>query len=442
MATSESLDKDRKNILTGQLSVKIVVDRKQIGIIETQHITECYFIEDIFSPCITGKLIFVDAYGFFENGPLTGDELLGLEYGAEEDREITFNIWKINKIVQTSPINPTDEVLTEILFVDEAYYNMYGSTTSYSFPAETKYTTAVDYLLKNMIGFKEADINMEHCTNFHADPIALPYWTLAKSIRFLLRRAKSNKTSLSGYLHYNNTDNGFKVNIRTLNWLFSSANKIVKPPFIFEDGDTDVKNTNKIWEWWAQGIDKSSMNPSRGGKWRAVDTSLKKLYETEYTYTDGIDVTTAVGTKSLFPDISDPNSYHRLTGENTEDDLKMVIYDEWVKAYDTQMMINIMTPGSEKRYAGQQIEIKWPSITRQDSAGIYQKQLNGKFLIKSITHSFVGPGNSNVNYMQRIVVLKNAYQASESEYLLNIPKVRQNISELSSTKETTTVVRT
>jgi hypothetical protein len=437
MATTDNLDKSRKNELTGQLSVKIVVDRKQVGIIESHHITECYFIEDIFSPCITGKLVFVDTEGFFENGPFTGDELIGLEYGIEEDREITFNIWKINKIVQTSPTNPTDEVLTEIIFVDETYYNMYGNATSYSFPANTKYTTAVDYLLKNMIGFDSMNINMEECTNFHPDPIALPYWNVAKCIRFLLRRAKSSKTSLSGYLHYNNTDNGFKANIRTLNWLFSSANQMDNVPYIFENEKTEIKNVNKIWEWWAQGIDKASMKPARGGLWRAVDTSLKKLYESEYIFSTGVENTTAVGTKSLFPDISDNTSYHRLTGENTEDDLKMVLYDEWVKSYDTQFMFNLISPGSEKRYAGQLLEIKWPSITRKGNNPIYQKQLNGKFLIKSITHTFVGRGTSNVNYMQRLVVLKNAYQGSESENLLNIPKEKQNISEAESTKETT-----
>ena len=66
---------------------------------------------------------------------------------------------------------------------------------------------------------------------------------------------------------------------------------------------------------------------------------------------------------------------------------------------------------------------------------IYQKQLNGKFLIKSITHNFAGQGQSNVNYTQRIVVLKNAYQGSESDNLINIPKENQNISELTTQKE-------
>jgi len=435
MATPQSFDDGRKNPLTGQLSVKIVVDRKAVGIIPSQYIQECYFVEDIFESCITGKIVFTDTMGLLENGPLTGDERLTLTYGVDDNREVNFYIWQIKKIVQTSTTAPTDDVILEIIFVDESYYAMHARAISYSFPAETKYTAAVKYLYKNMVGFKDTDLNIEACTNFHIDPIALPYWTVAECTRFLLRRAKSAKTASSGYLSYNNTDEGFKANIRTLNWLFSSNNKIDAMPYIFENTKTEVKDNNKIWEWWGQGVDKSAMKPARGGKWRAVNTGTKKLIETQYTYGTGVINTTTVGTKSLFPDISDNNSYQRLTGEQTEDDLKMVIYDEWIKSYNTQMIFNFVLPGHEKRFAGQQIEVKWPSITRNElSAPVYHKQFNGKFVIKSVTHIF-GQGQGNINYMQRLVVLKNGYQAAESEKLINIPKDRQNISELPTKRE-------
>ena len=442
MPTPQGLDDGRKNILTGQLSVKIAVDRKAVGIIPSQYIQECYFVEDIFNSCITGKIIFTDTMGLLENGPLTGDEQIGLTYGIDEDREVTFYIWQIKKIVQTSTTGPTDEVVLEITFVDESYYAMHARAISYSFPAETKYTKAAEHLYKKMVGFKSVDLNIEACTNFHSDPIALPYWTPAECLRFLLRRAKSAKTSSSGYLNYNNTENGFKANVRTLNWLFSVDNKVDAVPYIFESTDSDVKDNNKIWEWWGQGVDKTTMKPARGGRWRAVNTATKTLIEIPYTYDSGVKSTNTVGTKSLLPDVSDNNSYQRLTGEQTEDDLKMVLYDEWAKSYNTQMMFNFVLPGSEKRYAGQQIEVKWPSITRNETGGtpIFHKQFNGKFLIKSITHTF-GQGKANINYMQRLVVLKNGYQASESENLINIPKALQNISELPTKRENSNLIK-
>ena len=189
------IDKERKNRFTGQLSVKISIDRKRIGVIQSQYIHDCFFIEDIFTPYIKGKLVFVDVDGFLEQGPFTGDEILSLVYGNEEEREIVFHIWEVRRILQTTEANSTTQPLIEIVFVDETYYLSMARAISYSFQAQTKYTDMVNYILKNMLGWEEKNINLEACKNSCADAVALPYWPLMKSIKFLLRRAKSSKTN-------------------------------------------------------------------------------------------------------------------------------------------------------------------------------------------------------------------------------------------------------
>jgi hypothetical protein len=426
-------DPNRDNPFTQNLSVQIAIDQKNVYLLDSAHIRECYFIEDIFTHCIVGRLTFTDVKGLFEHGPLTGNELLSIVYGTEETREIVFDIWKIENIIQASPNNPTDEALIEVVFVDTSYYNMFVTKHSFSFAAETLYTTITDYVLKNMVGWESNLINTEPCSNFSTDPIAFPWWTASEIIRFTLKRAKSSVTTKSGYLHYNNTEDGWKTNTRTLDYLFSDQNKIDSNTYIFENANENPHGQNKIFEWWLEGINKNAMDQTRGGVWKGFDTTQRKFLNTEYTYADGVVNTTSVGTKSLYSDISDLNSYHKLTGERTQDDLDMVAYDSWVKQYDSQMQLNIISPGSEKRYAGLQIEIEWPSTQRHEFAnkGVqFQKQMKGKYLIKQIVHNFTGSTTgSNINYMQRMKLLKNAYQESDASTLLSVPTPNQNIGE-------------
>jgi len=48
--------------------------------LEPAHIQQIYFIEDIFSYCMVGKMIFEDRYGIVEYGPLTGNERVIFAY--------------------------------------------------------------------------------------------------------------------------------------------------------------------------------------------------------------------------------------------------------------------------------------------------------------------------------------------------------------------------
>ena len=173
------------------------------------------------------------------------------------------------------------------------------------------------------------------------------------------------------------------------------------------------------------------MDAARGGIWKGFNPKEKKFLTNTYTYKDGINDLTAVGSKSLYSDISDANSFHRIVAENTPEDLQNVTYDTWVKNYNIQQQVNIILPGNEKRFCGMQIEVEWPSMQRHEftNKGVsFQKQMRGKYLIQSITHNFVGLSTgSNINYTQRIKLLKNAFHESDAATLLNIPSKNQNM---------------
>jgi len=413
-------DPARRNPYVGTLSVKIVLDQRVVGILDSADLIECYFIEDIFSFCMTGKLTFYDKYGIFEKGPLTGHEMISLVYGVDEEREIRFHIWKVKNITQVSNVNPTAENITELHIVDSSFYSMMLPKFSISFAENTACSDIVKHLLKKMIGWEDTKINMENSSTIAENGWVMPYWNVTTSIKYLMSHAKGVSSGTGGYLCYNNTYNTFSVSFYTMNWLFGENNTLDAKDYVFEGENPDTQN--KILEWWIEGPDKSTMSSVFGGKWRGVDTSKKELIQNDYTFNDGIKDTVLLGSKSTFPDASDLNCTQKLSGEGSSETLFNSTYNEWVKVYSLQNKINIIIQGNEKRYAGMQITIQWPSINKTFPQN-YNKQMEGKYLVRSITHNFVGKGTSNINYMQRVVLIKNGFERSDSQYLVQATKM-------------------
>ena len=411
-------DPSRNNRYIGNLTVKIIIDERNVGILDSQQIVECYFIEDIFKYNLSGKLTFYDTEGIYENAPFTGNEMLVLVYGSDEIREITFHVWKVVNITQVSNVHSTTKNIIELFFVDSAFYNTMMPNFSRSFPKNTLHSDIVKHLLKNMVGFPDKDINIERSTSKILKDWVIPAWNVADSIAWLAARASGEKSGTSGYLCYNSTQESWKANFVTLNYLFSENNVIDADDFIFEGDNTTTPN--KILEWWVTGTDKSTMGTVFGAFWHGIDTSKKELISEQLTFSDGISKTVLLGKKSYFPDLLSYGGVNFISGDSSNVDLKNNLYNEWVKRYSLQNAVNILIEGNEKRYAGHQIRIMWPSINK--TTQIYNKQKEGKYLIKSITHSFTG-GSGNINYMQRMVLLKNAFEDSNSSSLVKATKM-------------------
>lgn len=400
-------DSQRSNPYTGVLSVKIVLDQRETALIPAQDIVYLDFDEDIFSFCMQGQLIFYDQHGLLEYG-FTGNEMISIVYGSKDIRELVFHIWRVENIIQTQNIGPTALKQIQLTFVDSAFYNMAVKKFSRSFPANTKYSDIMKHLFKNMIGWEDKDINIEPSLNKITEPWAMPYWTAGQSLNWLGNRAVGSISGKSGYLAYNNTKNTFSVNCYSLDWLLSNQNDIDKTDYIFESGEQD--ELNKILEWKLLGSNKSE-NRLRGGKYRGFKNSTKELITESYDYSKGIKNATLLGKKSLMPDISDTAAAEMCIPEKTAYNLKNVVYSDWIKRYVNQQKLVIFLLGNEKRYAGLQIQIKWPSVNKRTQ--IYHKTLEGKYLIQKITNIF------DAGYIQKVILIKNAYQDSNSKDLLN-----------------------
>lgn len=391
----------------------ILITEKQQLVMNNADIIEFYFIEDIFKFCITGTMTFNDRYNLVEYGPFTGNEKIAIIYsvGEDKERELVFDVWKMSKIQQIGTgVNETMENLITINFVDPFYTGFSLKRYSRSWSNEY-YSDIMKDILNNMVGLKNIRDNIEQSSN--KTDFIIPYWTPQMAMRWLMRRAVGKESGSSGYLCYNNTKNNFTTNLVTMNYLLKDRDKTIDPKkYIF--ADSEVSNENKILEWWMSGIDRQSLGSIQGGKWRGYDFSTKKLLDHEYVYSDGADATTCLGRKTLYNKIDD-QSTSLMVGDSSDSLLDSIAYNDWAKGYNRQFILNVIVQGHEKRYAGQQIEIQWPSAQRKVGTNPSNSLFRGKYLIKSVTHSFSQGGM--FPYRQRLVLIKNAYNDIDSRIL-------------------------
>jgi hypothetical protein len=408
---TNSIDKKRTSYSSGTANIIFLLSDGKV-LLENKNIISCYFIEDIFSFCITGKLVFRDMYGIMEFGNFTGNEQLIIVYGEEEDRTILFDIWKINKISQMNPTDPTAENLIEIFFADPSLETYIMKKYSRSWDDTYITSDIVKHILKHMVGLKNSNLNIEK--SITSLNFIMQYWTPMKAISWLADRSESFITKTSGYLCFNNTANNFTTNFITLNSLLSYRNETEETPYVFEDS-VNMINKNKILDWWISGIDFMGSTKIRGGHWKGFNSLTKSFIDIEYDYKDGINNTILLGKKSLFRDISDSRSTNELVGESDTNRLSNIAYSEWSKRYNSQNFLNLILDGQELRYAGKLIDIKWPSGEREKQK--FNKQLYGRYLIKSITHQLFG--GKHLQYKQRLVLIKNAYNEMDYKDLLD-----------------------
>jgi hypothetical protein len=386
------------------ISVMILAESGN-AIIMNEDIYEMYFVEDIFKFSITGKLVFNDRYNFLEAGPFTGQERIAFIYGVgESDRNMVFDIWKVNKISQSGPgIRETSENMFELILTDPFFIPASLRRYSKSWK-DTAYSQIMRDILNNMFFVESGgfDLNIEDSGN--STDFIIPYWTPKTALNFLSRRAKGKRSGTSGYLIFNNTVNGITTNALSMNYLLSDFGKTLdKVPYVFQSDV--VSGKNKILEWWFNGLDRTSNQVLRGGYWRGFDFNTKKLLQVGYKYSDGVDKNVMLGRKTLFGQMDDLNSSNILVGDNDIETLSDIAFNDWTKRYNMQLILNIIVEGDENRHAGQHIEIEWPGLegeTKMNDA------LKGKYMIKSVTHNFQGGGH--YPYKQRLVCIKNSYQ--------------------------------
>jgi hypothetical protein len=405
----------------GVFSAILVTERNTL-IIPATDIAELYFVEDMFKQCMVGKIKFIDRVGLQEFAAFSGSEKINIVYSVErKTKNLVFDIWKVGKISEMSAAKREQQSFIEITFVDPFFAPYTIKRYSRSF-VDMKVSEIIRYILETMMFMSDSGAEFEIEESLNRMSFVMPYWTPRQALLYLLPRARSARTGEGGYITFNNTNSdkvNLKSNILSLNYLFSDALNTLDPTtYKMEDKDSSSRNT--ILEWYMTGVDRNSNSKIKGMTFNGYDFTKKKILTNTLEYSDGVERSILLGKNSLYGPIDDPNSYIMTTAEPSEDRLDNIIYTNWVKRYSKQNVLNLIVEGDENRYAGQMIEIEWPSRLQQE---VFNQSLRGKYLIMSITHSF--GARNKFPYVQRLTLLKNAYHNMESEWLVPASKINR-----------------
>lgn len=393
---------------TASFSVTLSLDFGEITL-DTNMIESFYFIEDILLHSVTGKIVFNDDHGLLEFGPITGNEQINIVYGEQDDLEWSFNIYKMSKIERNRTTEEATSSKIEIFFVDKMFYPLNFLKFSRSWK-DKKITDIVDDISTNMLGITKWD--KKEASSEILDYFYMPYWTCASSIQWLLKRATSVTSKSPDFLFYNNS---LGTNLVSLETLLSQKRRMTldNDDGIYVFADPNMFLFNKILDWNISSLDSTSLKSLAGSTNFGYDSNRKRFLINKNTYKDLIEEHTILGTKTLFPDYSESRSNFNLMMEDTERKLRTINRNKWNKLYDKQQTLEITVRGHENRYCGGMIEIQWPS--KEEIKNIYNKNLSGFYLVKSITHHF--SGSSTPSYLQKMTLIKNGYEESDAKIL-------------------------
>lgn len=213
-------------------SVLITFKGQTIALQNTM-IRELYFIEDIFSPSIVGKLHIVDKFGIKDQHLLTGGEVITLVYGYDEQVKRHFYIYKISSIRSSNPGSHQNVDEIEIFFVDAGFLVFSQKQISYSWAAAGGDEIIKD-MLTNICKVPETRIGKWENDGSKYEFYYSPYWSILQNINYLLPRMSSGdgESKRSGFLFYSSTDDTQKppkFNLVTLQTLLSqNQNDILK----------------------------------------------------------------------------------------------------------------------------------------------------------------------------------------------------------------------
>jgi hypothetical protein len=419
-------------------SYNIIIGFEALGnkVLDNKDILECYVIEDIFSFCMTGKLSMIDQLGLSEYGPLTGNEKLYILLGDQEGnsgldskgwfKKWSFDIYKIQKLTQAMTVEPHARPVWEIFFTDPNFKKLTEKRFNKAWPEEpTKASDIWLHILGQMAEIGNFGSYIEPSKSKDIKNFHMPWWTPIEAIQWLMRRAKGAEMGVPGYLMFaNSKDTNITLNYCTLEKLLRQEET---DPNIYLFESDNMYYRNKILSWKRQGLDHQSIKSLMGGVRLGFDFTQKTridnvgpvqvTYGSTITYNDAESNFTTLGRKNLYPDIStDPNwkpGFVELTGHDEAHYLNDINYNEWVKRYNLQQAVAINVRGFEGngRHAGSMIKIEWPSELKEE---FLNKNLRGKYLVKSVTHTFA---RSKPNWTQKLTLIKNGYYNPDSSKL-------------------------
>lgn len=407
-------------------SVEILDNKDKVHLITGTAIDYVYIIENIFSMSIAGKISFWDRVGLMETGSINGNEIFKITFGntngSGDYRTIEMKVQKINKVTPASKTKESLGVKLELILVDSDYQKLHSNGWSKGWN-NTQISKIIKDISKNHLGIDEFSLMEE--TNEKIEHFDTHLRTPAENISWLMNRASGAKSEQPGYLFYRYNDDvtkKFGYSLVTLDQLLSQKKmmKINEKDAIYGFNQQNPLYINKIQEHKMYHVDLTALRSLSGGTMLGYDIKRKKLIRRDYDYIKAVDRFTILGRKTLFPDnifIESPRK--TIDGYCSEKILDNLWYGNWIREYCNQQLLEIIVQGHEQRHCGGIIRVLWPSY--DETIEVQNKQLDGKYLIKSITHYFSNKVTGA--YKQKIVCIKNGYGDSSNKELVSSKKM-------------------
>lgn len=404
--------------------------RKETLTLPVRDIVQLYFIEDIFSFSLTGKMIFNDRNGIIEDGPFTGTEKITILYGdsgieGKDDtykpKRLEFYIYKVNKILPRSPTRKGDENVVEVILVDEFFHRLHSKKFSLSF-SDIRMSDIVKHIAKNHCGIET--FGRFEATKEKIDFFDCSLKSPSENIKWVMDRSSGITTKTAGYLFYRTTEEK-PWQFQTLESLLGQKGMMGPEGerYLYNFDNPNVNYINKVLSYSTSHVDHSQLKNLISGTRLGYDTKRKLFLRREYNYEDILKEYTILGNFSLFPKgipVDQPKETN--TGEDREDYIDNLYKGDWIKRYCMQLTVSLVVKGHEDRHAGGMIEIEWPSGDSRQK--MFNKNMMGKYLVKSVTHNF--SHGTTPTYTQKLICIKNGYYDSDEEKLVKAVKVNKS----------------
>lgn len=435
--------------------------------IKSEDVTSLYFIEDILSLSIVGRLRFNDKLGIVERREAfdSGDPII-IKYGAflkaengqpykwdeNNSAQLTFFIQSVTAI-ETNRQDGTKGY--DIVFADSSYFLLNNLCYSYSWANPSKYgepPVTITDIVSSMI---KSWANLPYDTNYEESEVYLPcyyspYWTIRQNIQYLTPRNRSvPPTNVSGYCAFTNIVNRkFKFNFITLEKMLSEPPSGPIINFYALDAtpmkviDFQMLSYDNMGQWYLNGSTYYGYDFTRG----------KLPFKCVFDYNQAISKTTILGNWTLFGGYKSNSSAQDLTTdsgmpviwtlETDEGIIENIWYDDWIKRYCQQQMMEVVVLGDPNISSGTLAQVEMPDKFPENFKGQslievnplnegfkwdpllekLHKKWSGYALIKSITHYFMPepPG-----YIQKIVLMKNGYEYVENPN--KMPSIKKKV---------------
>ena len=371
-----------------------------------------------------------------EFGPIIGAEKLRISFGnanaSGKYTSIVMNIQKIAKVEGFKGHQEASDTIVELILVDEHYHYWNSNAWSRSWTdtsiSDIVKDIAKDHCFVDFDSFENTNEKIAHFDTHQRTP--------AECVTWLLSRASGVVSKQPGYCIHRYNEPGSDTFVHraiTLEQLLAQTkwmNPVAQENGIasYYFGNVQSYYVNLIKKFEINLVDFTAMKTLTGETLLGYDIKRKKLIQQDYSFVDALSRYTILGAKTLFPEsIKIERPVTNVVGSDSEVFLDNIWYGKWIKEYCNQQFVRITVNGHEDRHVGGMIRILWPTMKNysnsDDKQNVekYNKQMDGKYLVKSITHYF--SPTLETGWLQKLTCIKNGYKDSSNQTLINATKV-------------------